>query len=114
VHHTPALTGEGCKAMDSDTRFAGNLRQPGQLARPVLENHCQVGGHRIFDLSTASGTRAIRSSPAGSAPRSPHAADSRLVAWSGQAYASKQACVNEVYWIKDNASRIMIYDCAGE
>jgi hypothetical protein len=36
----------------------------------VLENHCQVRGHRIFDPSTASGTRAIRSSPTGSAPRS--------------------------------------------
>jgi hypothetical protein len=35
----------------------------------VLENHCQVRRHRIFDLSTASGTRAIQSSPASSAPR---------------------------------------------
>jgi hypothetical protein len=26
VHHTPALTGEGRKAMDSNPRFAGNLR----------------------------------------------------------------------------------------
>jgi len=57
VHQAPALTGEGRKAMDSNPRFAGNLCQPGQLARPVLENHCQVRRHRIFDLSTASGTR---------------------------------------------------------
>jgi uncharacterized protein YegP (UPF0339 family) len=38
------------------------------------------------------------------------AADSRVVARSGQAYTLKQACVNEVYWVKDNASLIMIYD----
>jgi hypothetical protein len=43
--------------MDRNTRFAGNLPQPGQLARPVLENHCQVRRHRIFDPATASGTR---------------------------------------------------------
>ena len=42
------------------------------------------------------------------------AADSRVVAWSGQAYAIKQACVSEVYWVKDNASLIMIYDYTGE
>jgi hypothetical protein len=53
VHDTPALTSEGRQAMDSNTRLAGNLPQPGQLARPVLENHCQVCGHRIFDPSTA-------------------------------------------------------------
>jgi hypothetical protein len=63
MHDTPALASEGRKAMDRDTGFAGNLPQPGQLARPVLENHCQVRRHRIFDLSTASG----RLSPAGSA-----------------------------------------------
>jgi predicted nicotinamide N-methyase len=114
VHDTRALTGEGRKAVDRNPRFADNLRQPGQLARPVLENHCQVRGHRILDLSTAAGTRAIRSSPGGSAPQSPHAADSRVAAWSGQAYTIKQACVNDLYWIKDNASRIMIYDCTGE
>src|SRR5271169_2055624 len=51
VHDTPALTSEGRQAMDSNTRLAGNLPQPGQLARPVLENHCQVCGHRIFDPS---------------------------------------------------------------
>ena len=38
----------------------------------------------------------------------------RVAAWSGQAYAIKQACVNEVYWVKDNASLIMIYDYTGE
>jgi uncharacterized protein YegP (UPF0339 family) len=42
------------------------------------------------------------------------AADSRVAAWSGQAYATKQACVNEVYWIKDNVSLIMIHDHTGE
>jgi uncharacterized protein YegP (UPF0339 family) len=42
------------------------------------------------------------------------AAGSRVAAWSGQAYAFKQACVNEVYWVKDNASLIMIYDYTGE
>ena len=42
------------------------------------------------------------------------AADSRGVARSGQAYIIKQACVNDVYWVKDNASLIMIYDCTGE
>jgi uncharacterized protein YegP (UPF0339 family) len=42
------------------------------------------------------------------------AAGSRVAAWSGQAYVIKQACVNDVYWIKDNASQIMIYDCTGE
>ena len=69
MHDALALTGEGGKAVDRNTGFAGNLRQPGQLARPVLENHCQVRGHRIFDLSTAPGTRAIRTSPAGSVPQ---------------------------------------------
>jgi len=57
MHDTPALASEGRKAMDRNTRFAGNLPQPGQLTWPVLENHCQVRRHRIFDLSTASGTR---------------------------------------------------------
>jgi uncharacterized protein YegP (UPF0339 family) len=42
------------------------------------------------------------------------AADGRVVAWSGQAYALKQACVNDLYWVKDNASQIMIYDHTGE
>ncbi len=42
------------------------------------------------------------------------AAGSRVAAWSGQAYAIKQACVNEVYWVKDNTSQIMIYDYTGE
>jgi uncharacterized protein YegP (UPF0339 family) len=42
------------------------------------------------------------------------AAGGRVAAWSGQAYAIKQACVTEVYWVKDNASQIMIYDCTGE
>ena len=50
---------------------AVNLPQPGQLARPVLENHRQICRHRTFDPSTAAGTRVIRSSPAGSAPPSP-------------------------------------------
>src|SRR6266545_1714058 len=34
VNNTPALTGEGRKAADTDTSFASDLRQPGQLARP--------------------------------------------------------------------------------
>jgi uncharacterized protein YegP (UPF0339 family) len=42
------------------------------------------------------------------------AAGSRVAARPGQAYTIKQACVNDLYWIKDNASRIMIYDCTGE
>jgi uncharacterized protein YegP (UPF0339 family) len=42
------------------------------------------------------------------------AANYQLVAWSGQNYASKQSCADELYWIKDNASLIMIYDCTGE
>jgi uncharacterized protein YegP (UPF0339 family) len=42
------------------------------------------------------------------------AAGSRVAAWSGQAYTLKQACVNDLYWIKDNASQIMIYDYTGE
>jgi uncharacterized protein YegP (UPF0339 family) len=29
------------------------------------------------------------------------AAGGRVAAWSGQAYAIKQVCVNEVYWVKD-------------
>jgi uncharacterized protein YegP (UPF0339 family) len=41
------------------------------------------------------------------------AAGSRVAARSGQAYTIKQACVNEVYWIKDNASQIMIHDHTG-
>ena len=46
--------------------------------------------------------------------RLPPAADYQLVAWSGQDYASKQSCADELHWIKDNASLIMIYDCTGE
>jgi uncharacterized protein YegP (UPF0339 family)/ribosomal protein S14 len=42
------------------------------------------------------------------------AAGSRVAAWSGQAYAIKQACVDDLYWVKDNASQIMIYDYTGE
>ena len=42
------------------------------------------------------------------------AASSRVVAWSGRAYVIKQACVDDLYWIKDNASQVMIYDCTGE
>jgi uncharacterized protein YegP (UPF0339 family) len=42
------------------------------------------------------------------------AADSRVVARSGQAYTIKQACVNDVYWVKDNASLIMIYNYTEE
>jgi uncharacterized protein YegP (UPF0339 family) len=42
------------------------------------------------------------------------AADGRVVAWPGHAYAIKQACVNDLYWIKDNAAQVMIYDCTGE
>jgi uncharacterized protein YegP (UPF0339 family) len=42
------------------------------------------------------------------------AAGSLLVAWSGQAYLIKQACVDDVYWIKNNASQVMIYDRTGE
>ena len=42
------------------------------------------------------------------------AAGSRVAARPGQAYTIKQACVNDLYWIKEYASRIMIYDCTGE
>lgn len=42
------------------------------------------------------------------------AASNRIVAWSGQSFASKQSCAQELYWIKDNASLIMIYDYTGE
>ena len=42
------------------------------------------------------------------------AAGGRVVAWSGRAYTIKQSSVNDVYWIKDNASQIMIYDRTGE
>jgi uncharacterized protein YegP (UPF0339 family) len=42
------------------------------------------------------------------------AAGGRVAAWSGQAYVVKQACVNDVYWIKDNASQVMIYHRTGE
>ena len=41
-------------------------------------------------------------------------ASSRVVARSGQAYVIKQSCVSDLYWIKDNASLIMIYDHTGE
>jgi hypothetical protein len=70
VRDTPALTSEGRQAVDGHTRLARNLPQPGQLAWPVLENHCQVRRHRIFDPSTAPGATAIRSSPSGPAPPS--------------------------------------------
>jgi hypothetical protein len=38
VDNTPALTGEGRKATDTDTGFARDLPQPGQFSRPVLKN----------------------------------------------------------------------------
>src|SRR5712691_6410745 len=47
VRDAPALTSEGREAADTDTGFARNFAQPGQLTRPVLENHCQIRGHRI-------------------------------------------------------------------
>jgi hypothetical protein len=50
---SPALTGERRKAMDADVGFTGDLGQPGKLTWLVLENHCQVGRHRIFDVPTA-------------------------------------------------------------
>ena len=50
VDNTPALTREGRKATDADTSFASDLPQPGQLTRPVLENHRQIRGHRILIL----------------------------------------------------------------
>jgi uncharacterized protein YegP (UPF0339 family) len=42
------------------------------------------------------------------------AASYQLVAWSGQNYASKQSCADEVGWIRDNASSMVIFDCTGE
>lgn len=42
------------------------------------------------------------------------AANYQLVAWSGQNYASKQSCADEVCWIRDNASSMVIFDCTGE
>ena len=52
VDDTPALTGERRKPANADAGFASDLSQPGQLSRPVFEDHCQVRGHRIFDLAT--------------------------------------------------------------
>jgi uncharacterized protein YegP (UPF0339 family) len=42
------------------------------------------------------------------------AAGSRVAAWPGRACTIKRSCVHDVYWIKDNASQIMIYDRTGE
>jgi uncharacterized protein YegP (UPF0339 family) len=42
------------------------------------------------------------------------AANNRIVCWSGQGYLSKQACVNELYWIKENAADIPVFDYTGE
>jgi len=42
------------------------------------------------------------------------AASDLLVAWAAQTHASKQSCVDELFWIKQNASVIMIYDYTGE
>jgi hypothetical protein len=55
MHDPPALTGERRKAMDTDVGFANDLGQPGKLTRSVLENNCQIGRHRIFDLLTTVG-----------------------------------------------------------
>src|SRR6266568_2745364 len=52
MHDTPALTGERRNAADTDPGFPSDLPQPGKLSRPVFEDHCQVRGHRIFDLAT--------------------------------------------------------------
>lgn len=41
-------------------------------------------------------------------------ANSRLVAWSGQTYATKESCISELNWIRDNAASIPAYDYTGE
>jgi uncharacterized protein YegP (UPF0339 family) len=41
-------------------------------------------------------------------------ADHQVIAWSGQAHESKQTCVNELYWIRDNVAAIPVYDYTGE
>ena len=51
VGDAAALNGEGRQAADPGAGFADDFPQPGQLARPVLENHCQVRGHRILIVS---------------------------------------------------------------
>ena len=42
------------------------------------------------------------------------AASGRIIAISGQAYQSKYWCVQEVNWLRANASLVMVYDCTGE
>jgi uncharacterized protein YegP (UPF0339 family) len=42
------------------------------------------------------------------------AANNRIVCYSGQVYESKQSCVNELYWIRENAGDIPVYDYTGE
>jgi len=42
------------------------------------------------------------------------AVNNRIVCWSGQGYLSKQACMNELYWIKENAADIPVFDYTGE
>jgi hypothetical protein len=48
VDNTPAISGEGRKATDTDTGFASDLPQPGQFSGLVLKNHCQVRRHRVL------------------------------------------------------------------
>jgi uncharacterized protein YegP (UPF0339 family) len=42
------------------------------------------------------------------------AANNRIVCWSGEVYESKQSCVTELYWIRENAGSIPVYDHTGE
>ena len=48
VDNTPAISGEGREATDTDTGFASDLPQPGQFSGLVLKNHCQVRRHRVL------------------------------------------------------------------
>ena len=43
---SPPLAGERAHALDVHPGLARHLAEPGQLARPILENDCHIRGHR--------------------------------------------------------------------
>ena len=66
-----------------------------------------------FNKTTWSGWTSI-STVVSSNARCVNDANNRIVCWSGQGYHNKQDCVNELYWIKENAAAIPVYDYTGE
>lgn len=70
--------------------------------------------HKEWIIVTSQAEFKIRKDKDGKYSWHLQAANNRIVCWSGQGYLSKQACVNELYWIKENAAGIPVLDYTGE